>query len=238
MEPLNETKKARRWRRAFRAALPATIPVLTGFLCIGIAYGLLMQTKGYGPVWSALMSGIAFCGSMQFVAIGLLTTAFDPLQAFLLSLMVNARHLFYGLSMLEKYKGMGKLRRLFVIYTMCDENFSLTSTLEPPEEVDRGDFYFCLCLLNYGYWIAASALGGLLGSLITFDTTGLDFALSALFVVLFLEQWKKRENRPSGAIGVVCALAALAAFGPDNMIIPAMVLIVAALLAGRRKLCT
>lgn len=233
-----ERLKNHRWRRAFRAALPATLPVLTGFLCIGIAYGLLMQTKGYGPVWSALMSAVAFCGSMQFVAIALLTSAFDPLQAFLLSLMVNARHLFYGLSMLEKYKGMGKARRFFVIYTMCDENFSLTSTLEPPEDVDRGDFYFCVCLLNYSYWIASSALGGLLGSLITFDTTGMDFALTALFVVLFLEQWKKRENRPSALIGVVCASAGVALFGADNMIIPAMVLIVAALLGGRKKLCT
>lgn len=234
----SQTTAPRRWRRAFRAALPATLPVLTGFLCIGIAYGLLMETKGYGPLWSALMSAVAFCGSMQFVAITLLTAAFDPLQAFLLSLMVNARHLFYGLAMLGKYKGLGRLRRFFVIYTMCDENFSLTSTLEPPEDVDRGDFYFCLCLLNYSYWIAASALGGLLGSLITFDTTGMDFALSALFVVLFLEQWKKRENRPSGVIGILCAAAALALFGADNMIIPAMVLIVAVLLAGRRKLCT
>ncbi len=231
-------ERQHRWGPAFRAALPATLPVLTGFLCIGIAYGLLMQTKGYGPLWSALMSAVAFCGSMQFVAIGFLTAAFDPLQAFLLSVMVNARHLFYGLSMLEKYKGMGKLRRFFVVYTMCDENFSLTSTLEPPEGVDKGDFYFCLCLLDYSYWIAASALGGLLGSLITFDTTGLDFALTALFVVLFLEQWKKRENRPSAAIGVVCTALCVAVFGADGMIIPAMVLIVAVLLGGRKKLCT
>lgn len=236
MEPV-ETIPRHRWRRALRAALPATLPVLTGFFCIGIAYGLLMETKGYGPLWSALMSAVAFCGSMQFVAIGLLTAAFDPLQAFLLSLMVNARHLFYGLSMLEKYKGVGKLRGL-LIYTLCDETFSLTSTLEPPEGVRRGDFYLCIGLLNYVYWIAASALGGLLGSLITFNTAGMDFALSALFVVLFLEQWHTRDNRPAALIGVGCATVSLLIFGADNMIIPAMVLIVAVLLGGRKRLCT
>ena len=116
---------------ALRAAFPATIPVMTGFLCLGVAYGVLMQTKGYGPLWSVLMSAIAFGGSMQFVAITLLTTAFDPLQAFLLSVMVNARHIFYGLSLLGKYKGLGKVRP-FLIYVLCDETFSLVSTLEPP----------------------------------------------------------------------------------------------------------
>lgn len=127
-----------RWGRAFRAAFPATIPVMTGFLCLGLAYGVLMQTKGYGPLWSTLMSAIAFGGSMQYVAITLLTTAFDPLQAFLLSVMVNARHIFYGLALLDKYKGLGKIRA-FLVYVLCDETFSLVSTVEPPEGVERRD---------------------------------------------------------------------------------------------------
>jgi len=131
---------------ALRAAFPATIPVMTGFLCLGTAYGLLMQSKGYGPGWSVLMSAIAFGGSMQFVAVTLLTTAFDPVQAFLLSVMVNARHMFYGLSLLDKYKGLGKVRP-FLIYVLCDETLSLGSTLEPPEGVARKDFYFWISLL-------------------------------------------------------------------------------------------
>lgn len=220
---------------ALRAAFPATIPVMTGFLCLGVAYGVLMQTKGYGPLWSVLMSAIAFGGSMQFVAITLLTTAFDPLQAFLLSVMVNARHIFYGLSLLGKYKGLGKVRP-FLIYVLCDETFSLVSTLEPPEGVKRREFYFWISLLDYSYWIAGTALGGLVGNLITFDTTGLDFALTALFVVLFLEQWKKRANRPAGVLGIVCAAVALAAFGADNLVIPAMALILALLLVLRPRL--
>lgn len=220
---------------ALRGAFPATIPVMTGFLCLGVAYGVLMQTKGYGPLWSVLMSAIAFGGSMQFVAITLLTTAFDPLQAFLLSVMVNARHIFYGLSLLGKYKGLGKVRP-FLIYVLCDETFSLVSTLEPPEGVERREFYFWISLLDYSYWIAGTALGGLVGNLITFDTTGLDFALTALFVVLFLEQWKKRANRPAGVLGIVCAAVALAAFGADNLVIPAMALILVLLLVLRPRL--
>lgn len=231
---MEETRQHHR-RAALRAAFPATIPVMTGFLCLGVAYGVLMQSKGYGPLWSVLMSAIAYGGSMQFVAITLLTTAFDPLQAFLLSVMVNARHMFYGLSLLDKYKGLGKVRP-FLIYVLCDETFSLVSTLEPPEGVARRDFYFWISLLDYLYWITGTALGGLAGNLITFDTTGLDFALTALFVVLFLEQWKKPENRPAGVIGILCAAVSLAVFRADNMVIPAMALVLAVLLGGRHRL--
>ena len=224
-------------KSALRAAFPATIPVLTGFTCLGLAYGVLMEAKGYGPLWSTLMSAIAFGGSMQFVAITLLTTVFDPVQAFLLSVMVNARHIFYGLSFLDKYKGLGKIRA-YLIYTLCDESFSLISTVEPPEHVEKKDFYFWISFLNYSYWVIATALGGLLGRFITFDTTGLDFALTALFVVLFMEQWKKKENRFAGVVGVVCAAASLALFGADRMVIAAMVLILLVLLGGRKRLCT
>ena len=224
-----------RRRAAVKAAFPATVPVMTGFLALGVAYGILMRTNGYGPLWSTLMSAIGFGGSMQYVAITLLVTAFDPLQAFLLALMVNARHMFYGLSLLDKYKGLGKAR-FFMVFALCDETFSLVSTLEPPEGVARRDFYFWISLLDYGYWVVATALGGLLGSVLTFDTTGLDFALTALFVVLFLEQWKKKENRPAGLIGIVCAAVSLAVFGADKLVIPAMVLVLAALLIGRKKL--
>jgi len=222
---------------AFRAALPATIPVMTGYLCLGMAFGVLMKTNGYGVVWSVLMSLMCFAGSMQFVTITLLTTAFDPFQAFLLSIMVNARHIFYGLAVLEKYKGLGKLRA-FLIFALTDETFSLVSTLEPPEGVERKDFYFWLSLLDYSYWVTGSAIGGLLGSLLTFNTTGLDFALTALFVVLFMEQWKKKANRPAGLIGIACTVVSLVVFGADNLVIPAMVLIMAVLLGGRRALCS
>ena len=225
------------WRAAFVAAFPHTVPILTGFLVLGMAYGVLMESKGYGPLWSVLMSAIAFCGSMQFVAITLLTTVFNPVQAFLLSVMVNARHLFYSVSMLKKYSGLGKLRP-FLIFSLCDENFSLACTVDPPEGMDRGRFYFALSFLDYAYWVIGAGLGGVLGTFLTFNTTGLDFALTALFVVLFLEQVIKKENRLPGVIGLVCTAVALAVIGPDNLVIPAMVLILIVLLGGRKRLCT
>lgn len=220
---------------AIRTAFPQTIPVLTGYLVLGIAYGVLMQTKGYGVPWVLLMCCLAYCGSMQFVAITLLTTAFDPIQAFLMSLMVNARHLFYGVSMLGKYRGLGAAKGV-LIYTLSDETFSIVSSVEPPADVPKKDFYLAVSLLNYGYWAAGSVLGAVAGRFITFDTTGLDFALTGLFVVLFIEQVTNPQNRMSGIIGLVCSAAALVVFGADNLVIPAMVLVLIVLLLGRKKL--
>ena len=233
---LRQVKPAAR-SSALRAAFPITIPVLTGYLCLGIAYGVLMRTAGYGLGWAVLLSVVCYAGSMEFVTVTLLTTAFDPIQALVMSIMVNARHCFYGLSILEKYKGTGWARP-FLIFSLTDETFSLVSTLDPPAGVERGDFYFWISLLDYLYWLAGSAIGNLLGGVLPFDSTGMDFALTALFVVLFLEQWKKKENRPAGIIGLACTAASLAVFGADNLVIPAMVLMLAVLLGGRKKLCT
>ena len=221
---------------ALRAAFPATIPVLTGYLCIGMAYGLLMANAGYGVFWALLLSLLCYAGSMEFVAVSLLTAGFDPVQALLMALMINARHAFYGLSMLEKYRGTGWARP-FLIFSLTDETFSLVSTLEPPDGVTRRDFYFWISLLDYLYWQVGSVLGALIGGLLPFDTTGLDFALTALFIVLFLEQWRKRENRPTALIGLGWTAVSLAAVGADRLVIPAMVLILAVLLGGRNKLC-
>ena len=221
---------------ALRAAFPATIPVLAGYLCIGMAYGLLMANAGYGVFWALLLSLLCYAGSMEFVAVSLLTAGFDPVQALLMALMINARHAFYGLSMLEKYRGTGWARP-FLIFSLTDETFSLVSTLEPLDGVTRRDFYFWISLLDYLYWQVGSVLGALIGGLLPFDTTGLDFALTALFIVLFLEQWRKRENRPAALIGLGCTAVSLAVVGADRLVIPAMVLILAVLLGGRNKLC-
>ena len=230
---MEETRSAS-LRRAAAAAFPLTIPVLTGFLVLGMAYGVLMQTNGYGAFWSVLMSAVAFCGSMQFAAITLLTSVFDPVAALLLSIMVNARHLFYGISMLEKYKGLGKVRA-FLIFGLCDETFSIASTAEPPEGVERRDFYLFVTLFAYLYWVGGTLLGGLLGSVIPFSTEGLDFALTALFVVLFLGQLENRDSRVYGLIGTVCSLAVLLVAGADNMVIPSMIVILGVLLIGRKR---
>ncbi|MDD7730399.1 MAG: AzlC family ABC transporter permease [Clostridia bacterium] len=233
---MDETGKkytAHDYKRALQAAFPHTIPVLTGFAVLGMAYGVLMATNGYGVLWSALMSAIGFGGSVQYAMVPLLTTVFDPAQAFLLSLMINARHLFYGLSMLDKYKGLGKVRA-FLIYVLCDETFSIVSSVEPPKEADRKLFYFFVSLLDYLYWITAAIVGAVLGGMITFDTTGLDFVLTALFVVLFMEQMKNHENYRYGVIGILASVAAVMLFGADNMVIPSMIMILVILLAGRK----
>lgn len=221
--------------QAFKAAFPHTLPVLTGFLVLGMAYGILMQTKGYGTGWSVLMSAVAFCGSMQFVAITLLTVAFDPLQAFLLSIMVNARHLFYGLSMLSKYQGTGKIRP-FLIYTLCDETFSISYGVTPPDDVQPRYFYLGISLMNYLYWVFGTLLGGTIGSFLNIDTTGLDFVLTALFVVLFLEQFYKKENRSTAVMGLFASTICLFLFGSANMVIPSMILILLILLAARNRI--
>lgn len=221
--------------RAVRMAFPYTIPVLTGYLILGMAYGILMQTSGYGVLWVLLISGTAFCGSMQFVAVTLLTSAFNPIQAFIMSIMVNARHLFYGVSMLKKYRGTGAFKPV-LIYALTDETFSIVSSVEPPKDMPSRDFYLAVSILDYIYWVTGSVLGAVAGQFITFNTTGLDFVLTALFVVLFIEQVKNPLNRVSGIIGIACTVVALFIFGADNLVIPAMALILAVLLIGRKKI--
>lgn len=223
--------------KAFLTAFPHTMPVLTGFTVLGTAYGFLMQTKGYGTGWSVLFSAAAFCGSMQFVAITLLTAVFNPVQAFFLSIMVNARHLFYGISMLEKYKGLGKIK-FFLIYTLCDETFSISSGIKPPPDVNSKYFFFFVSLLDYLYWISGTFIGSLLGNFLMFDIKGLDFVLTALFVVLLAEQLKKAANRRPAIIGIAATVTGLLIFGPGSMVLPSMVIILVALAGGRNQICS
>ena len=224
-------EKQKHWA-ALRAAFPYTVPILTGFLFLGIAYGIYMKVSGFSAVWSFWISLLVFAGSMQFVAVDLLLASFNPLGALLLTLMVNARHLFYGLSMLEPYSRAGK-KRWYLIFGMCDESFSINCTVEVPQGVDRGWFYFYVTLLNQCYWVAGATLGGLFGSLLTFNTQGLDFVMTALLFVLFLEQILKEKNYFTALTGVGVSLLCLLLFGRDGFIIPAMVAIVAVLTLGR-----
>ena len=214
--------------KALKAAFPHTIPIFTGFIFIGIAYGVLMESKGYGFLWSLFFSMVVFAGSSQYVAITFLTSAFNPVYALLMSLMINARHLFYGISLIDKFKDAGKLKP-FLIYGMCDETFSVVCSAEPPEDVDKNWFMFFITLLNYSYWALGSMLGGIIGSMVTFNTKGLDFVLTALFVVIFIGQWKSQKEHRPALTGVVCSLICLIAFGPNNFIIPSMIAILSVL---------
>ena len=222
-------------KKAFRAALPYSLPICIGFLFIAMSYGFLMRSRGFSVFYPMAMSAFIFAGSMEFVAVELLLSAYAPLHAFLLTLMVNARHLFYGISMLEKYKGMG-WKKPYLIFGMCDETFSINCTVTPPEGVDRGWFMFWVSLLDQFYWVAASALGGLLGRVLTVSTKGIEFVMTALFVTIFTGQWMEdREHRPA-LVGLGASVLCLALFGAGNFILPAMALIVLLLLVMRPAL--
>lgn len=220
---------------AFKAALPHTIPICAGFTFLGLAYGIYMSKMGFSFIYPFLMAITIFAGSMEFITANLLVSAFDPINAFILALMVNARHLFYGLSMLEKYHGTGK-KRFFLIFGMCDESFSINCTTPIPKNVDKGWFMFFVTLMNYLYWAIGAALGGILGKFITFSTKGIDFVMTALFVVIFLTQWDSQKNHTPALIGLGASVLALLIFKGDNFIIPSMILILISLTSIRKKL--
>ena len=220
---------------AFRAAFPHTVPVLTGYLFLGTTYGIYMNKMGFSFVYPALISIVVFAGSMQFVLVNLLLSAFSPLSTFLLTLMVNARHLFYGLSMLSKYGGKG-LKKWYMVFALTDETFSVNLSAKPPEGMNPQDFMFAVSLMNQCYWVIGATFGGIVGSLVQFDTKGIDFVMTALFVVIFVEQWLSRRNHIPAVVGVGVSALALIAFGPGDFIIPAMIGILAALIALKKPL--
>ena len=194
-----------------------------------------MNVSGFSFVYPMLMSMTIYAGSMEFVTANLLLGSFDPLQALVLTLMINARHLFYGLAMLDRFRGTG-MKKLYLIFGMCDETFSITCSAEPPEGVDRGLFMTFVTLLDHIYWVAGATLGGLFGSLIRFNTDGLDFVMTAMFVVIFLENWLKGGEHYSSLLGLGLSLMCLVLFGADSFIIPSMLAIIAALTLLRRPM--
>ena len=222
-------------RKIWKAALPYTLPVCTGYIFLGIAFGVLMVSGGFSPLWALLMSVCIYAGSMQFVAVDLLAGPFAPLTAALMTLMVNARHIFYGLSMLERFKICGKLKP-YMMFSLSDETYSLLCSAKPPEGMDKKWFMFFIALMDQLYWIAGTVIGALAGSLISFDSTGIDFAMTALFVVIFVEQWMEAKNRIPEMIGVAAALLCLSIFGADNFVLPSMLLITFLLFVGRTRL--
>ncbi|MEN6565367.1 MAG: AzlC family ABC transporter permease [Veillonellales bacterium] len=211
--------------RALKAAFPYTIPVLTGYIFLGAAYGILMNSKGYSLGLTVLMSIITYAGSMQFVAVNLLAAAFNPLYAFLLTLMINARHLFYGISMLNRFSGTGK-KKIYLVFGLTDETFSLLCSTEPPQGIDRNWFMFFVTLLDHLYWITGSILGGVVGAMVSFNTKGIDFVMTALFVVILTNQWKSQKHHSPAIIGLGVTAACLFFFGSIHFMIPSMVMII------------
>ena len=214
--------------RALRAAFPHTIPIMAAFLFVGVTYGMLMRVAGFGFVYPMAMSAAIYGGSVEFVVAELLQGAFQPLQAFLLTLMLNARHLFYGVAMLEKYRGLGP-KKWYMIFGLCDETFAVNCSARIPEDVDAGWFMFFVTLLDQLYWVAGATLGGLLGSLIPLSVKGLGFAMTAMFIAIFLDHWRQEEGHVSSVLGVVLTLVCLLLFGAECFLLPAMAAILLAL---------
>ena len=230
---MRKMTKSTNIKKAFKAAFPYTIPIFAGFWFLGLTYGIYMNVSGFSFLYPMLMSITIFAGSMEFITANMLLGSFNPVQAFLMTLMINARHLFYGISMLDRFRGTG-LKKLYLIFGMCDETFSINYTAEIPSDVDRGWFMFFVTLLNHFYWFSGSALGGIFGSFIHFDTAGLDFVMTAMFVVIFMEQWLKDKQHISALLGLGISILCLLIFGADNFIIPSMAAMLL-MLTGMRK---
>ena len=209
---------------ALKYAFPFTVPVLVGYIFLGMAYGVLMKAKGFDTWLAVFLSLFAYCGSMQYTAINYLFLApFNPLYAFILTLIVNSRVGFYGISLVSKFQNTGIIKP-YLIYTLSDETFSILCSADIPENINKNAFLFFVAFINHMYWNIGTLLGCLIGSFVTFNTKGLDFVLTALFVVIFVEQWLESEDHRGALIGLLCSIPILI-FKTNIFIILAMLLI-------------
>lgn len=215
-----------------KKAFTATLPVMAGYSVLSMGFGILLRAKGYGVGWALAMSVFIYAGSMQYLTVDLLAGNVSLLTAALTTLMVNARHLFYGISMIDKYKNTGR-KKPYLIFALTDEVYSLNCSDLPKDIKNPPLYYFLVSLFNQCYWVIGSVIGSLIGSVIPFNTEGIDFALTALFVTVFLDQWKNASNHFPALTGVTASVACLLIFGADNFLIPAMILITAVLILNR-----
>ena len=222
-------------RKTLAAAFPVTVPVLMGYLAIGMAFGLMLQSIGYGALWALLMSATIYAGSGQYLGVSLLAAGAPLSQVAFLTLMINFRHLVYGLSMLEKFRGMG-IRKLYMMFSLTDETYALLSSAKVPEGVEEHDFLFLVALMNQSYWVIGSVIGSLLGSALGFDTTGVDFAMTALFLVIAVGPWKSAGSHLPALLGGAATLASLLIAGAEDMLLPALAIIVIVLTLLRPRL--
>lgn len=220
-------------KKLIKTALLNTLPVMAGYMVLGFGFGLISAEKGYGVLWATAMSAFIYAGSMQYVALELLSGGATLITAAITTLMVNARHLFYGITMIEHYKNMG-MRKPYLIFSLTDETYSLLCTGNAPKGLEFKPYAFAVSALNHCYWVFGSMLGALVGSAGAFNTKGVEFAMTALFITVFVEQWKNtREHKPA-LIGVEASVLSLVLFGAKDFLIPSMLLIILRLSFGKR----
>lgn len=215
-------KRVMYMKEALKFSFPKTVPIMAGYLFLGASFGILAISQGLTPLITSLMSLFIYAGSMQFAAVNVLQASFNPIGAFILTLMVNARHAFYGITMLKPYSQMD-WKKIYAIFGLTDETFSLTASLEIPDSIDKNWVYFLITGLNQFYWVAGTLIGIFLSNLITFSTEGIEFVLTALFVTIFVEQWLSTDDHTSALVGLASATLSLVLFGTENFLIPAMI---------------
>ena len=220
-------------KKLLRIAFLDTVPVMTGYVFLGFGFGILMQNCGYGVLWSGAMSLFIYAGSMQYVAVSLFTSGASLLTAAVTAFMVNARHLFYGISMVDAYKGMGR-KKPYLIFGLTDETYSLVSQLQLPQGISRSGYCFLVTLFDHCYWVVGTVLGALAGTLLPINYEGVDFALTALFVTIFVEQWLSTKDHWPAIIGVAVTALCLILFGTEIFLIPSMLIIAASLTLLRK----
>ncbi len=221
--------------KTIKYSLKTSLPVMAGYIVLGMGFGILLQSHGYAWWWSLLMSSTIYAGSMQYVAVDLLTSGASLIVTAMMTLLINVRHLFYGISMLKDYKNTGA-KKPYLIFSLTDETFSLVCSPNLPSGVDKQKYYLFVSLFNQFYWVAGSVLGSLVGSALPIDFTGIDFAMTALFVVIFIEQWEGTKNHIPAIIGLACSVVSLLIFGKEQFLIPAMISITVSLFIGRKWL--
>ena len=223
------------FKKDIKLAFLSSIPVMTGYLVLGIGFGVVFRAQGYGLIWAFLTSFLIYAGSMQFVLVNLLTSGASLLTTALTTLAVNARHLFYSLSMIDKYRGSG-WKKPYLIFALTDETYSLVCSDTNTDKADKPLRYcFLVSLFDQCYWVTGSVLGALLGAVIPFSTEGIDFALTALFITVFVDQWRATKDHLPALIGLGASVLCLVIFGAEDFLIPAMIVIALALTLMHKK---
>ena len=222
-------------KNSLKYAFKASLPVFAGYIALGIGFGVLLESKGYSILWAGLMALTMYSGSLQYAAVDFMSGGASLITTAVMTVFIQARHFFYGFSLLDRYKGMGAAKP-YMIFGLTDETYSLVCTGEVPEGVNKKKYFLFLTMLNQSYWIAGCIIGAFLGSVLPFELKGVDYAMTALFIVIFVDQWKSQKNHIPALVGVFSTVVCLLIFGSESFIIPSMAVITIVFALFRKRL--